>query len=246
MSLLKKVMELTKYNEKEARALIMSGKVMINNEVCIISSTKVKDNDQIRIKEIKEWVSRGAYKLLDAIEQFNIEIKDKICLDVGSSTGGFTEVLLKNGAKKIYALDSGTNQLDFKLRKNEKIVSLERTNLKSINKDMFSELIDVVTCDVSFISVKHLFTVLDNENILSENNILMILIKPQFEASSNLVNKGGYVDSKYHDKIIDDIINFANEKKFTFLKAKESPIVGGKSKNIEYLSLFERKNHESR
>lgn len=239
MTLLEKL-EIMGYEKKEAQALIMAGNVLVNEEVCIIGSTKIKDNQHIRIKELKEWVSRGALKLLEAIKEFKIDVNDKVCLDVGSSTGGFTEVLLRNNAKKIYALDSGTNQLDFKLRSNNKIVSIEKTNLKSINKEMFNEKIDIVVCDVSFISVKHLFNVLNKENILQEQNEIIILIKPQFEANSNLVEKGGYVDEKHHKKIIDDLIEHAKDLNFTFRYIIKSPIVGNKSKNIEYLALFRK------
>lgn len=228
------------YNEQKAQALIMSGNVLVNEEVVIIKSKKIKESDNVRIKQRKIWVSRGAYKLLEALEKFDINVKNKICLDVGSSTGGFTHVLLEKGAKKIYALDSGTNQLDFSIRKNSRVVSLERTNLKSIKRNMFNEKIDFICCDVSFISVKSLFNVLAKENILSANNEIIILIKPQFEANSNLVENGGFVDPKYHKEIIELIINFAQNLNFKFESITESPIKGNKSKNIEYLTFFRK------
>lgn len=228
------------YNEQKAQALIMSGNVLVNEEVVIIKSKKIKESDNVRVKQRKIWVSRGAYKLLEALEKFDINVKNKICLDVGSSTGGFTHVLLEKGAKKIYALDSGTNQLDFSIRKNSRVVSLERTNLKSIKRNMFNEKIDFICCDVSFISVKSLFNVLAKENILSANNEIIILIKPQFEANSNLVKNGGFVDPKYHKEIIELIINFAQNLNFKFESITESPIKGNKSKNIEYLTFFRK------
>lgn len=239
MTLVEKLLSLG-YSNKEALGLIMSGNVLVNEEIIIKGSTKIKETDVIRIKSKKKWVSRGSYKLLEAIEKFNLNLIDKICLDVGASTGGFTQVLLTNGVKKVYALDSGTNQLDFTLRQNEKVISLEKTNLKSINDDMFEEKIDFICCDVSFISVKKLFDVLSKTNVLANDNYVLILIKPQFEASSNIVEKGGFVNKIHHKDIIDSIISYAIKLNFIFLSIIESPIKGNVSKNIEYLALFRR------
>ena len=239
MTLVEKLLSLG-YSNKEALGLIMSGNVLVNEEIIIKGSTKIKETDVIRIKSKKKWVSRGSYKLLEAIEKFNLDLTNKICLDVGASTGGFTQVLLSKGAKKIYSLDSGTNQLDFSLRQNEKVVSLEKTNLKSINDDMFEEKIDFICCDVSFISVKKLFDVLSKTNVLANENYVLILIKPQFEASSNIVEKGGFVNKIHHKDIIDSIISYAIKLNFIFLSIIESPIKGNVSKNIEYLALFRR------
>lgn len=239
MTLIEKLFSLG-YSNKESLGLIMSGNVLVNEEIVIKGSTKIKENDVIRIKNKKKWVSRGSYKLLEAIEKFNLDLTNKICLDVGASTGGFTQVLLSKGAKKIYSLDSGTNQLDFALRQNEKVVSLEKTNLKSINDDMFEEKIDFICCDVSFISVKKLFDVLSKTNVLANDNYVLILIKPQFEASSNIVEKGGFVNKIHHKDIIDSIISYAIKLNFIFLSIIESPIKGNVSKNIEYLALFRK------
>lgn len=181
---------------------------------------------------------------MHAIEYFNIDIKNKICLDVGSSTGGFTHVLLNKNAQKIYALDVGTNQLDFQIRSNHKVISFENTNLKNIHKSMFKELIDFICCDVSFISCKNLFDVLNKENILNQENFIIILIKPQFEAKYELVSQGGFVDQKYHQEIIDNIIDYAKKLNFSFLGLVESPIKGNKSQNIEYLALFRKEQNE--
>lgn len=237
MTLLEKL-KLLNYNEDKAKALIMSGNVLVNNEKTILPFIKIKENDIIKIKQPKQWVSRGAFKLLKAFEHFDLNINNKICLDVGSSTGGFTEVLLHKKAKKVYALDSGKNQLDYKLRINEKVVVLEKTNFKKINEKMFSEKIDFLCCDVSFISVKRLFNVLNLNKILSTKNELIILIKPQFEAPKEKVEKGGFVKENEHKKIIDDLINYAKEKNFEFIGLIKSPIQGNKSKNTEYLSFF--------
>ncbi|MBD5423400.1 MAG: TlyA family RNA methyltransferase [Mycoplasma sp.] len=239
MTLIEKLVSMG-YELKEAQGLIMSGNVLINDERILIGSIKIKENDIIRIKEKREWVSRGAYKLLKAFQEFNLDVNNKRCLDIGASTGGFTEVLLKKGAKIIYSLDSGTNQLDFTLRNNDKIISLEKTNLKLINTSMFQSKIDFICCDVSFISIKKLFDVLSKEDILEKENQIVILIKPQFEAKYEIVEKGGYVDKKYHDEINKNIIEYADRLNFKLIKLIESPIKGNKSKNIEYLGLFRK------
>lgn len=219
----------------QAERYIRSGKVLVNDEQVIVPSIKVKDEDRILVRGIKEWVSRGAYKLLAAKELFNIDFTDKVVLDIGSSTGGFTHVALESGARKVYSLDVGTNQLDFKLRSNPKVVAMEETNLKEIKPEMFDEKIDLVVTDVSFISLGHVFNVLQPFNVE-----IMALIKPQFEAYQKDIEAGGYVDVKHHDGIIKRVEEKALENGFKLIKVQESPVLGGKSKNIEYLSLFRK------
>ncbi|MDZ7293138.1 TlyA family RNA methyltransferase [Mycoplasmopsis pulmonis] len=225
-------------NEKEAVGLILSSKVKVNDEFVLLPSYLVKQNDIIEIVNVKEYVSRGAYKLLQAIEDFKLDFKDKIVLDIGSSTGGFSQVALINGAKKVYALDSGTNQLDYKLRILDNVVVYENTNLKNINPKMFEEQLDICVCDVSFISLKEVFKVL--QSVLKKNKSLMALIKPQFEAPKNLVEKGGYVNVKYHEEIINKVINFAHDYEFELVQFFPSKTPGKKAKNIEYISLFRK------
>ena len=226
------------YSREEAERFIRSGKVLVNQEEVIVPSIKVKQSDSILIKEKKEWVSRGAYKLLSAIEKFDIDFKDKVVIDIGSSTGGFTQVSLAHGAKKVYSVDVGTNQLDFSLRTNEKVKVMEKTNLKTLTIDMFKEEIDIVVTDVSFISLKRVFDVL--EAILKKDKVLIALIKPQFEADSSDVETGGFVSKSKHDIIISNIEKYAVEKHFKIMGLHESPIKGGKSKNIEYISIFKK------
>ncbi|MBN0970922.1 TlyA family RNA methyltransferase [Mycoplasma phocoeninasale] len=225
---------------KESEALIREGKVIVNGERILLPSLKFNEDDiEVIIKNPKkEYVSRGAYKLLGAIEQFSLDITNKVCIDIGSSTGGFVEVLLKNEAKKVYAIDSGTNQLDYSLRINPKVSVHEKTNLKNLKKSMFSDTIDFVTCDVSFISLKHVFLVC--KDILEKDRCIMALIKPQFEASSKYVESGGLVKEEHHQYIIDKVTKFAAENNFQLEKIARSPILGEKSKNIEYISLFRK------
>ncbi len=227
------------FSLKEADALIRSGKVLVNSEKIFLPSLKF-DEAKIKIEFLdqnqKKYVSRAAYKLLAAIDRFNINVNNKVCLDIGSSTGGFVQVLLNSGAKKVYAIDSGTNQLDYNLRVNKKVSVHEKTNLKVLTKEFFNESIEFVSCDVSFISLKHVFNVCND--ILSSGTFLMALIKPQFEASSKYVEIGGYVNPTHHEFIINKIILYANKFNFKLVNIDQSPILGGKSKNIEYISLF--------
>lgn len=230
------------YEQKQADTLIRIGKVYVNDEIIILPSIKVAQDVNIRVKqEEKTWVSRGAYKLLKAIEYWKIDFTNKIILDIGSSTGGFTQVALKHNAAKIYALDVGTNQLDYSLRKDSKIVVYEQTNLKKINLAMFDEPLDLIVCDVSFISLKEVFKVL--APILRPKTQLILLIKPQFEASPKYVEKGGVVNEKYHDFLINRLIENAKEF-YNYLDHIPSPILGKTAKNIEYLALFERNANE--
>ncbi len=232
------IMELG-YTKDQSEKLIRSGKVKINGNDVFIPSEKFKKSGEVFIKDVKKWVSRGAFKLLAAFEEFDLDITNKIGLDIGSSTGGFTEVLLNKGAKKVYSLDVGTNQLDFSLRRNEKVVTLEKTNLKKINKEMFAEEIDLVVTDVSFISLKEVFRVL--EDTLEKGVKLMALIKPQFEAFADQVEDGGYVPEHLHEEIIQRVIKHSNNFGFEYIAHKASPIKGNKAKNIEYITVFERK-----
>ena len=221
--------------EKDINKYIKAGMVLVDDVVNSFPNDKVDENSSIRIKKGKEWVSRGAYKLLHALEVFQIDVNGFTCIDIGASTGGFTEVLLSKGAKFVYCVDSGYNQIDYKLRIHEQTKIMESTNLKAIG-DSFNDKIDIIVCDVSFISLKHVFNVA--RDILSPNKKIIVLIKPEFEASSNLVDKGGYVDIKHHQKIINSIIEYAETQGFKSIKTVKSPILGKKSKNIEYLSIF--------
>lgn len=225
------------YDEKKSKALLMAEHVRVNGEVQKLSSLKISDTDIVTVKDSKEFVSRGAYKLLSAIEKFNINLVDKNVIDIGSSTGGFTQISLLKGAKHVYALDSGTNQLDYSLRSNNKVTSMEKTNLKDIKNSMFSEGLDFAVCDVSFISLKNVFKVLSEQ---FDSLPLMALIKPQFEANSDQVQEGGFVPETLHKEIIEKVISFAKQFGYEIKMIEKSPIEGGVSKNIEYISLFER------
>ncbi|AWX69684.1 TlyA family RNA methyltransferase [[Mycoplasma] anseris] len=240
-TLLELIMEKENLDEFLAESWIREGYVIANGEKTFLPSLKFEENTfkyEILKKNKNKYVSRAALKLIEAIKKFKIDIKNKVCLDIGSSTGGFVQVLLENQAKKVYAVDCGTNQLDYSLRTNPKIKIYEKTNLKNLTRSMFEEEIDFVSCDVSFISSKHVFKVC--KEILNENTTLMLLIKPQFEASSKYVETGGFVKEEHHHYIINKVINFAKSFEFKNEFIAKSPITGEKSKNIEYISLFRK------
>ena len=193
------------------------------------------------------YVSRGGLKLEHALKTFNIDLKDKICIDMGASTGGFTDCMLQFGAKFVYALDCGYNQLAWKLRNEKKVKSIEKINVKNCSfVDVYEketlpqeELPSFMSMDLSFISIKK---VLENcKNLISNNATCVLLIKPQFEAGKDEIDKGGVVkDKKIREKIIQDIKAYCESIGFKSLGVIESPIQGAKSKNTEYLIYLKR------
>ena len=220
----------------KAQAMIMAGQVSVDGKIITKSGENLLLTSNITISNLHpKWVSRGALKLLHAIQTFNIEVKNFICLDLGASTGGFSEVLLKYGAKKIYAVDVGTNQLHEKLKKNKKIINIEKTNARYLYNVMIHEKVDLIVCDVSFISMKKVI-----EPCLSflkdKSGIIIGLIKPQFEASQKEIQKGGIIlNSLIHKRICDDFENwFIQKLKMKVIGITQSPIKGPKG-NIEFL-----------
>ncbi|SHE52184.1 23S rRNA (cytidine1920-2'-O)/16S rRNA (cytidine1409-2'-O)-methyltransferase [Marinitoga hydrogenitolerans DSM 16785] len=233
---------LTKNNYVESREkaqrLIKNKKVKVNGNIVIKPSLKVSEKDNVEVLEIEKYVSRAAYKLLKAFREFKINVENKICSDIGSSTGGFTQVLLENGAKKIYAIDSGTNQLHISLRNNPKIILMENTNARYLKKEDFDD-IEFFTCDVSFISVTKLINSIKEITISNAEGI--ILIKPQFELTSTKLIKGIVKDEKSRKEAIKKVTDAFKKEGFEILGITESPIKG-KEGNMEFL-LYVRKNN---
>ncbi len=227
-------------NNQLCEKLIRSGKVLVNYEVVFLPNILIDATANIQINNEEEYVSRGAYKLKHAIEHWNLNFKNKNIVDIGSSTGGFTQISLLNGAKIVYCIDSGTNQLDFSLRRDERTVVYEKTNLKLIDDTIIPDAIDFVVCDVSFISLKEVFKAVLK---LKGNIKLILLIKPQFEAPRIYVQEKGVVDEKFHYEIIESVKNYDSQN-YKFIDVIKSPITGKKSNNIEYLAYFERKSNE--
>lgn len=227
---------------EKAKRAIMAGNVIVNDKKIDKAGTLIKVEDDkepvIRVKgDMCKYVSRGGLKLEKAISVFNLQLQDKIVLDVGSSTGGFTDCALQNGAKHVYAVDVGTNQLDWKLRNDSRVKSLENTHIKDLTLDeLDGNRADFIVMDVSFISITKVF-----EHLLKffhEDTKLMALIKPQFEVGKENIEKGGIVrDSKKHLMAIEQVVEAAKECNLTLKALDFSPITGSKG-NVEYISLF--------
>lgn len=225
----------------KAKALVMAGVVLVNEKRVEKSSEMFSADDNIRIKgkskEIK-YVGRGGLKLEKALDEFHIRVSKYICLDVGSSTGGFTDCLLQNGAKKVYAIDVGTNQLNWKIRNDERVEVRENTNARYLKMEDFKEKFDLIVMDVSFISVTKILPVLIP--LLKETGKIITLIKPQFEVKKGEVGAGGIVkDSGKHKQVIKNINKFAETLKLKVSGLCESPILGAGG-NKEFLALYER------
>lgn len=226
-------------NKSKASAAIMSGNVKINDEVITKSGFQINPEKELNI-EVKSmpYVSRGGFKLEKALKTFDVKVKDRVCFDAGASTGGFTDCLLQNGAKKVYSVDVGYGQLAWKIRSDERVKTIERTNIRTCNfEDIYSkedEIADLLVMDVSFISIDK---VLPNLKKLLKPDFheLICLIKPQFEAGKELVDKGGVVkDRNVHIDVINNVIGFAKKLDYKVLDLTYSSIKGP-SGNIEYL-----------
>ena len=189
-------------------------------------------NIEVRGKTLK-YVSRGGLKLEKAMDQFGVELKGKVCMDCGASTGGFTDCMLQNGAVKVYSVDVGHGQLAWKLRNDERVVCMEKTNMRYVTADDIEELAQFVSIDVSFISLKKILPAV--RRILVDGGEVVALIKPQFEAGREKVGKKGVVrDQKVHEEVIAMITEFAMDNSFKLLHLDYSPIKGPEG-NIEYL-----------
>lgn len=222
-----------------AKAYIMAGNVYVSGLKETKVGTKVDINSEITVRDNKmKYVSRGGFKLEKAINEFGIDLKDKICLDIGASTGGFTDCMLQNGAKKVYSIDVGYGQFAWSLRNDERVVCLEKTNVRYITDEQVKDKADFASIDVSFISLtKVLVPVL---NIMNEKGRLVCLIKPQFEAGRDKVGKKGVVrDKNVHKDVICNIIDFVKEQNLNIINISFSPIKGPEG-NIEYLIYIDK------
>lgn len=232
-------------SREKAKREIMVGNVFVNEQIITKAGTNFKDTDDlvIRVKEKLKYVSRGGLKLEKAIETWNLDFSDKIVLDIGASTGGFTDCALQNGARKVYSVDVGTNQLDWKLRNNPKVVSLEEMHIKNLTTgDLGNNKSDFIVVDVSFISLTKVIPYL--ENFLTEEGNVVLLIKPQFEVGKDKIGKNGIVtEEEYHDEAIKKIINFCKESSYKLLGIEDSPIRGARG-NKEFLALIKLTNNQ--
>ncbi|MBQ7573550.1 MAG: TlyA family RNA methyltransferase [Clostridia bacterium] len=227
-------------SRETAKALIMAGQVYIDNQKCDKAGLMVDAdtvNPEVRGEKLK-YVSRGGLKLEKAMQEFPITLDNKITMDIGASTGGFTDCMLQNGAKKVFAVDVGYGQFAWKLRQDERVVNMERTNIRYVTHDDIKDYIDFASIDVSFISLRLVLPVA--KELLSDNGEVVALIKPQFEAGREKVGKKGVVrDINVHYEVVKNIIDFAKETGFYIGGLSFSPIKGPEG-NIEYLVYLKK------
>ena len=218
----------------KAGALIMAGQVYVNGQKATKAGLTVKESDKIEVRgEKMPFVSRGGYKLDKAVKAFHLQLQDCVCMDIGASTGGFSDCMLQNGAKKVYAVDVGYGQLAWKLRTDARVVNMERTNFRYLTTEDIAEQLDFASVDVSFISLKIILPVLFA--LLREGGEAVCLIKPQFEAGKENVGKKGVVrDPSVHTEVVKTVTQFSFETGFSVLHLSFSPIKGPEG-NIEYL-----------
>ncbi|MGL5296404.1 MAG: TlyA family RNA methyltransferase [Culicoidibacterales bacterium] len=226
-------------SREKAKRAIMAGIVYANTARILKAGEKVAADVEIMVKgKTIPYVSRGGLKLEKAIQVFGLDLTGKIVLDIGASTGGFTDCSLQNGAKFVYALDVGTNQLDWKLRNDERVLSLEKTNFRYATQELFVHgQPEFATIDVSFISLSNILPNL--ANILTANGEVMALIKPQFEAGREFVGKKGIVrEPKVHQMVLEKTVAMMNDTGFAVQAIAHSPITGGEG-NIEFIAYLQ-------
>ncbi|MCI5537332.1 MAG: TlyA family RNA methyltransferase [Oscillospiraceae bacterium] len=230
-------------SREKAKAMIMAGQVYVNGQKELKAGTNVKPEDSIEVRSSMEFVSRGGYKLKKAVSVFPITLKDKICMDIGASTGGFSDCMLQNGAKKVYCVDVGYGQLAWKIRSDPRVVNLERTNIRYVTDEQVTDKIDFASVDVSFISLELVLPVA--YNLLSDDGETVCLIKPQFEAGRENVGKKGVVrDINVHKNVINKIYLFAKQLGFAVCGLDFSPIKGPEG-NIEYLIYLKKQGTDA-
>ncbi|NLM35731.1 MAG: TlyA family RNA methyltransferase [Clostridiales bacterium] len=231
-------------SREKARAAIMSGDIYVNGIKITKCGHIVKKDNSIEFKgNTMPYVSRGGYKLEKAIKTFNIQLAGKTCMDIGASTGGFTDCMLQNGAAKVYAIDVGYGQFAWKLRIDPRVVSMERTNIRYVKPEDLQELCDFASIDVSFISLTKVLPAV--KALLKESGEIIALIKPQFEAGREKVGKKGVVREKStHKEVINNVVNYAMQEKFSIIGLDYSPIKGPEG-NIEYLIYLKKGDVEN-
>ena len=225
-------------NLDQAQRLIRAGMVRINQQPATKPGHQYPEDADIFVKEREKYVSRGGLKIEGAHKQFHFDLQNTICLDIGSSTGGFTDFMLQHGAKKVYAIDCGTNQLHYKLRSDPRVVVMENTNARYITPENIPEPADFCSIDTSFISLKLILPPL--KNLIKPGGHIISLIKPQFEANKDQVGKGGVVrDAAVHQEVIEKIKTFGTQELgFQWLELCTSPITGPAG-NVEFLAYWQ-------
>ena len=227
-------------SREKAKAIIMSGNVYVDNQKEDKPGTTFPEESKIEVRgHTLPYVSRGGLKLEKAMKEFQVSVEGKVCTDVGSSTGGFTDCMLQNGAVKVFAIDVGHGQLDWKLRQDERVVCMEKTNIRYVTPEDIGEAVAFASVDVSFISLALVLPAA--RNLLTDDGRMVCLIKPQFEAGREKVGKKGVVrDKAVHIEVIEKVIDIADGLHFKVLGLDYSPIKGPEG-NIEYLIYLEKR-----
>ena len=230
-------------SREKAKTSIMAGIVYVNGEKEDKAGSTFDETAEIEVRgKTLKYVSRGGLKLEKAMEQFPIKLENRICMDIGASTGGFTDCMLQNGASKVFAIDVGYGQLAWKLREDERVVCMEKTNIRYVTADQLGDVPDFASVDVSFISLSKVLPVM--KELLAEEGEGVCLIKPQFEAGREKVGKKGVVrDRKVHEEVIEACTGYAEANGFGVLGLEYSPVKGPEG-NIEYL-MYIKKGQES-
>jgi 23S rRNA (cytidine1920-2'-O)/16S rRNA (cytidine1409-2'-O)-methyltransferase len=228
----------------KAQGVILSGIVYVDNQKSDKVGTGVNEDASIEIRgNALPYVSRGGLKLEKAVKEFKISLNEKICIDIGASTGGFTDCMLQNGANKVFSIDVGYGQLDWKLRQDERVVNMERTNIRHVELTHIGEQVDFISIDVAFISLRLVLPVA--EKLLKDDGSIICLIKPQFEAGRDKVGKKGVVrDIEVHLDVVNRIVDFSKTINLTPLCISYSPIKGPEG-NIEYLLYLKKRRPEN-
>ena len=231
-------------SREKAKAIIMSGNVFVEGQREDKAGSTFPEEVYIEVKGNKlPYVSRGGLKLEKAVANFDVELEGKVCTDVGSSTGGFTDCMLQNGARKVFAIDVGTNQLAWKLRQDERVRNMERTNIRYVTENDIDEKLDFASIDVAFISLKLVLPVV--YNLLKDDGEVVALIKPQFEAGREKVGKKGVVrDKSVHIEVIENVLEFTRSYGFKVSEVTFSPIKGPEG-NIEYLMHISKQGEDN-
>ena len=232
-------------SREKAKRTIMAGLVTVDGRLEDKPGSRFDIDADVQVagKECP-YVSRGGLKLEKAINEWGVSCENAVCIDMGASTGGFTDCMLQHGAVKVYAIDVGYGQLDYKLRTDPRVINMEKTNIRYLDTDLITEPVDLISIDVSFISLSHMFPVA--AKVLAPEGQVLCLVKPQFEAGREQVGKGGIVrDPAVHEEVIKKVMGYAEENGLFPASLTFSPIKGTKG-NIEYLLLLSRKKCDNK
>lgn len=229
-------------SREKAKAAIMAGIVFADGQKSDKAGNMIDSDAELFVKEnLCPYVSRGGLKLEKSMKEFDLHLQDAVCMDIGASTGGFTDCMLQNGAAKVYAIDVGYGQLDWKLRNDPRVVNREKCNVRYLDPATIAEPVDFISIDVSFISLKLIFPVA--ASVLADKGEIVCLVKPQFEAGREQVGKKGIVrDRKVHEEVIENVISYAKENGLYAHGLTFSPVTGAKG-NIEYLLSLSKKEN---